>query len=58
MNILSLKYAVTVARCGSITGAAEQLAMSQPNLSKAIKELETSLGELKIPIFSELAPTF
>ena len=44
LNILSLKYAVTVARCGSITGAAEQLAMSQPNLSKAIKELETSLG--------------
>ena len=31
LNILSLKYAVTVARCGSITGAAEQLAMSQPN---------------------------
>ncbi len=44
MNILYLKYAVTVARCGSITGAAEQLYMNQPNLSKAIKELETSLN--------------
>lgn len=44
MNILSLKYAVTVARCGSISGAAEQLAMNQPNLSKAIKELESSLN--------------
>ena len=44
MNILSLKYAVTVARCGSISAAAEQLAMNQPNLSKAIKELESSLN--------------
>ncbi len=44
MNTLSLKYAVTVARCGSISGAAEQLAMNQPNLSKAIKELESSLN--------------
>lgn len=44
MNLLSLKYAVTVARCGSISGAAEQLAMNQPNLSKAIKELESSLN--------------
>lgn len=44
MNILYMKYAVTVARCGSITGAAEQLYMNQPNLSKAIKELEASLN--------------
>ena len=44
MNILYMKYAVTVARCGSITGAAEQLYMNQPNLSKAIKELENSLN--------------
>lgn len=44
VNVLYLKYAVTVARCGSITGAAEQLSMNQPNLSKAIKELETSLN--------------
>lgn len=44
MNILYLKYAVTVARCGSITRAAEQLYMNQPNLSKAIKELESSFN--------------
>lgn len=44
LNILYMKYAVTVARCGSITGAAEQLYMNQPNLSKAIKELENSLN--------------
>lgn len=48
MNISHLKYAVEVERTGSITQAAEKLFMSQPNLSKAIKELESTLG---IPIF-------
>lgn len=40
MNILHLKYAVEVARCGSINKAAEALYMNQPNLSRAIKDLE------------------
>lgn len=44
MNILHLKYAVEVARCGSINKAAEVLLMNQPNLSRAIRELEDSLG--------------
>lgn len=44
MNIMHLKYAVEVAKTGSITGAAENLFMGQPNLSKAIRELEDSLG--------------
>jgi len=44
MNLLHLKYAVEVERTGSITRAAEKLYMSQPNLSKAIRELEASLG--------------
>ena len=44
MNLLHLKYAVEVAKTGSITQAAENLFMGQPNLSKAIKDLETSLG--------------
>ena len=44
MNTLHLKYAVEVAKTGSITLAAENLYMNQPNLSKAIKELETTLG--------------
>ena len=44
MNILHLKYAVEVERTRSITGAATNLFMSQPNLSRAIKELEESLG--------------
>lgn len=44
MNILHLKYAVEVAKTQSISKAAESLYMGQPNLSRAIKELEESLG--------------
>ena len=44
MNILHLKYAVEVASTGSINKAAENLYMNQPNLSRAIKELEEHLG--------------
>jgi DNA-binding transcriptional LysR family regulator len=43
MNILYLKYALEVAKTGSINKAAENLYMAQPNLSRAIKELESSL---------------
>lgn len=44
MNTLHFKYAVEVERTRSITQAAENLYMAQPNLSKAIKELEDNLG--------------
>lgn len=44
MNMLYLKYAVEVARVGSINKAAEELYVAQPNLSRAIKELEKELG--------------
>lgn len=44
MNVTHLRYAVEVARTGSISQAAEALCVGQPNLSKAIKELESSLG--------------
>lgn len=44
MNTQHLKYAVEVERTCSITQAAENLYMGQPSLSKAIKELEDSLG--------------
>ncbi len=44
MNTLHLKYAVEIEKTLSITQAAENLYMAQPNLSKAIKELESSLG--------------
>ena len=44
MNLLHLKYAVEVEKTRSINKAAENLFMGQPNLSRAIKELEDSLG--------------
>jgi len=44
MNTLHFKYAVEVERTRSITQAADNLYMAQPNLSKAIKELEDTLG--------------
>lgn len=52
MNIVHLKYAVEVEKCGSINKAAEALFVGQPNLSRAIKELEASLG---ITIFERSA---
>ena len=39
-----MKYAVEIANTKSISKAAENLYMGQPNLSRAIKELEESLG--------------
>lgn len=44
MNTQHLKYAIEVARTGSITQAADNLYIGQPSLSKAIKDLEDSLG--------------
>lgn len=49
MNVIHMKYAVEVARAGSINKASEVLLVAQPNLSRAIKELEADLG---ITIFS------
>ena len=44
MNILHLKYAVEISKTKSISKAAENLYTGQPNLSRAIKELEENLG--------------
>lgn len=44
MNLLHLRYALEVERTSSISKAAENLYMGQPNLSRAIKELEETLG--------------
>lgn len=52
MNILHVKYAVEVARLGSLNKAAETLMVAQPNISRSIKELEASLG---ITIFQRSA---
>ncbi len=52
MNILHMKYAVEVARLGSLNKAADALFIAQPNISRSIKELETDLG---ISIFTRSA---
>ena len=44
MNFLHLKYAIMVAETGSISKAAEKLYVAQPNVSRAIKELESDLN--------------
>lgn len=52
MNILHMKYAVEVARLGSLNKAADALLTAQPNISRSIKELEADLG---ITIFTRSA---
>ena len=47
-----MKYAVEVARLGSLNKAAETLMIAQPNISRSIKELEADLG---ITIFTRSA---
>ena len=44
MNLLQLKYIVEVEKTQSITRAADNLYMGQPNLSRSIRELEDTLG--------------
>lgn len=44
MTLQQLKYALTIADCGSMNEAAKQLFVSQPSLSETMKELETEIG--------------
>ena len=52
MNILHMKYAVEVAKVGSLNKAAESLYVALPNISRSIKELEADLG---ITVFDRTA---
>lgn len=52
MNILHMKYAVEVAKAGSLNKASETLLVATPNISRSIKELE---GDLGISIFERTA---
>ena len=52
MNILHVKYAVEVAKAGSLNKASESLYVALPNISRSIKELEADLG---ISIFDRSA---
>lgn len=44
MNLLHMRYAVAIAQTNSINKAAETLYVGQSALSRAVKELESSLG--------------
>lgn len=51
VNLELYRVFYTVARCGSLTKAAEELYISQPAVSQAIKQLEHQLGT---PLFNRL----
>lgn len=44
MNILHMKYALEVAKAGSLNKASEALLVAVPNISRSVKELESDLG--------------
>lgn len=44
MRLEQLTYLTEVAQCGTITKAAERLNISQPNITTALKGLESELG--------------
>ena len=48
MNITELRYLVAIKKWGSVSAAAKQLYAAQPNISKALKNLE---GEYGLRIF-------
>ena len=48
VNLDLYRVFYTVAKCGSLTRAAEELYISQPAVSESIKELENQLG---VPLF-------
>lgn len=46
MDIRTLQYFVTIVECGNISIAAKKIHMTQPPLSKQIKNLEEELGTI------------
>lgn len=44
MNLLHIRYALEVARSGSLSKASEVLFIAPPNISRSIKELEADIG--------------
>ena len=53
MTLQQLKYVTTVAQTGTISDAAKKLFISQPSLTKAVRELEKEMeittAELSYP---------
>ena len=46
MELRVLRYFINIAEEGSISKAAEKLMITQPTLSRQLKDLEQELGEL------------
>lgn len=44
MNSLEIQYFLTIVKYGSFTEAAQALSVSQPAISKQIRQLEAELG--------------
>ncbi len=44
VTVQQIRFCLEIERQGSITRAAEQLFLSQPNLSRALRDLEQELG--------------
>ena len=44
MKLQQLEYVIAIAQEGSITAAAKKLYQAQPNISIALKELESEIG--------------
>lgn len=44
MTLQQLKYVITIAKIGTLSGAAKELFVSQPSLTKSVKELEKEMG--------------
>lgn len=44
MKIMQLRYFMEVCRCGSVTGAAKELYITQPSVTSAIHEMEKEFG--------------
>ena len=52
MNITELRYIIEIAQCGSVSAASKRLYVAQPNISKAIRNLEE---EYQIQLFERTA---
>ena len=48
MTLQQIKYFITVAESGSISGAAKRLFTAQSSISSAVKEIENTYGFLSI----------
>ena len=58
MTLQQLRYVVTIAEIGTISKAAEELFVSQPSLTKALKELEKMIADHQyyLPKFANFTP--